>query len=118
MPLTSHDLIFVGLTALAAFIGARLASRGKPDAVGIARLEQKMDSILSHLGLTGNDIAAADTPTVSIGSTYSFSATENIMDLIRRGKKIEAIKLYREHNPGTDLRGAKMSVEQIERTGR
>ena len=117
MPLTNHDLIFVGLTALAAFAGARLASRGKSDAAGITRLEQKMDSILSHLGLTGYSIPTANAPTAGIGNPYSVSATGDIMDLVRRGKKIEAIKLYREQNPGTDLLGAKNAIEQMERTG-
>lgn len=117
MPLTGHDLIFADLTAFAPFIGARFALRGKSDAAGIARLEQKINSILSHLGLTGDGIPTANTPLSSIGSTYNFSVTEEIMDLIRRGKKIEAIKLYRQQNPGTDLLGAKNAIEQIERTG-
>ena len=116
MPLTNHDLVFLVLTAFAAFVGARLASRGKSNAAGIARLEQKVDSILAHLGLTGYSIPTAETPISSIGSPYNFSVTANIMDLIRRGKKIEAIKLYREQNPGTDLLGAKNAIEQIERT--
>ena len=117
MPLTNHEMIFLGLTAFAAFMGARLASRGKSDAAGIARLEQKIDSILTHFGLTGYAVPTADAPASSIGSTYSFSVTEDIMDLIRRGKKIEAIKLYRQQNPGTDLLGAKNAIEQIERAG-
>ena len=117
MPLTSHDLIFLGLTAFAAFVGARLASRSKSDAAGIARLEQKMDSILTHLGLTGYSLPAANAPAGGIGSTYNAFVTEEIMDLIRRGKKIEAINLYRKQNPGTDLLAAKNAIEQIERTG-
>ncbi len=116
MPLTNHDLILLGAAALAAFIGARLGSGGKPDAAGIARLEQKMDSILSQLGFTGYSVPTANAPAAVVGSTYNFSVTEEIMDLIRRGKKIEAIKLYRQQNPGTDLRGAKNAVEQIEKT--
>ena len=116
MPLTNHDLVFLALTAFAAFVGARLASRGKSDTAGIARLEQKIDSILAHLGLTGHNIPTVNAPAGRIGSTYNFSVTEEIMDLIRRGKKVEAIKLYREQNPGTDLLGAKNAIEQIERT--
>lgn len=117
MSLTNHDLVFLALTAFAAFVGARLASRGKSEAAGIARLEQKIDSLQNRLGLTGYSMPPANAPTTGVGSTYNFSVTEEIMDLIRRGKKIEAIKLYREQNPGTDLLGAKNAIEQIERTG-
>ncbi len=122
MPLTNHELIFLGLTAFAAFLGARLASRGKSDTAGIVRLEQKIDSILAHLGLTGYSVPTANTPVPGISSAYSVSApsvsaTGDILDLIQRGKKIEAIKLYRQQNPGSDLLTAKNAVEQMERGG-
>lgn len=43
------------------------------------------------------------------------SATlSEVQDLVRRGKKIEAIKLYRERS-GADLRTAKEAVEHLER---
>ena len=117
MNLTDHELIFLGLIALAAFVGARLGSRGKSDTAGIARLEQKINSIQSHLGLISYGTQAVNTPVAATGSHFSTSVSADFIDLIRRGMKIEAIKLYRELNPGSDLLTAKNAVEQIERTG-
>ncbi len=115
MPLTSHDLIFIGLIAFASFVGARLASRGKPDVAGIARLEQKMDALLSHLGLTGYDIPTANAPIVSSGGTFSAPVAEQIVNELRRGRKIEAIRLYRDqHQVG--LKEAKDAIDRLEQT--
>ncbi len=115
MPLTSHDLIFVGLTAFAAFVGARLASRGKSDAAEIAHLEPKIDRVLSHLGLTGYDTPAANAPVVGSGGTYSVTISEEIVSELRRGRKIEAIRLYRDqHQVG--LKEAKDAIDRLEQT--
>ena len=112
MPLTSHDLIFLGLTALAAFIGARFGSGGKSDA-GAARVEQKIDSILSGLGLPGYSVKATNAP---VSENVSFASNEEqIIRELRRGRKIEAVRLYREqHQVG--LKEAKDAVDQIEPT--
>lgn len=44
----------------------------------------------------------------------SFGINPRILDLIARGQKIQAIKLYRE-DTGTGLAEAKEAIEQIER---
>lgn len=64
----------------------------------IDRLERKLDMIIEHLGLPSQD----RTPYAEID------------ELIRQGKKIHAIKVYRNHT-GCDLREAKDAVEARER---
>ncbi|MFI7670034.1 hypothetical protein [Nocardia sp. NPDC049526] len=65
----------------------------------IDNLERKLDMIIKHLGLPSPDPA---TP------------YDEIDELIRQGKKIHAIKLYR-NLTGRSLRDAKAAVEARER---
>ncbi|WP_062982697.1 hypothetical protein [Nocardia anaemiae] len=65
----------------------------------IDRLERKLDMIIKHLGLPSPDPA---TP------------YDEIDELIRQGKKIHAIKLYR-NITGSSLSAAKDAVEERER---
>ncbi|WP_433624237.1 ribosomal protein L7/L12 [Nocardia sp. CA-120079] len=65
----------------------------------IDRLERKLDLIIKHLGLPSQDPA---TP------------YDEIDELIRQGRKIHAIKLYRDLT-GSGLREAKDAVEARER---
>ncbi|WP_433522936.1 hypothetical protein ACQPZ2_38780 [Nocardia pseudovaccinii] len=65
----------------------------------IDNLERKLDMIIKHLGLPSPDPA---TP------------YDEIDELIRQGKKIHAIKLYRDLT-GRSLRDAKDAVEARER---
>ncbi|MFE9325793.1 hypothetical protein ACIHDR_30160 [Nocardia sp. NPDC052278] len=65
----------------------------------IDNLERKLDMIIKHLGLPSPDPA---TP------------YDEIDELIRQGKKIHAIKLYR-NLTGASLRDAKEAVEARER---
>jgi hypothetical protein len=60
-----------------------------------SRLERKVDLILSHLGL----------------DPYQ-GVNENIVELMKAGKKIQAIKLYRELT-GAGLKEAKDYVESL-----
>ncbi|MEU0505577.1 hypothetical protein ACWEO2_20520 [Nocardia sp. NPDC004278] len=66
----------------------------------INHLERKLDMIMKHLGLP--DLVPA-------------SASGEIDELIRQGKKIQAIKLYRDLNPGSGLKEAKDAIEARER---
>ncbi|GAB4584317.1 hypothetical protein [Nocardia sp. NPDC127526] len=66
----------------------------------IDRLERKLDLIIKHLGISD--------PSLSLD--YS-----EIDELIQRGKKIHAIKVYRDLNPGASLVEAKDAVESRER---
>ncbi|QLY29985.1 hypothetical protein [Nocardia huaxiensis] len=62
----------------------------------IDRLERKLDLILEHLGIPD--------PTVP----YDYA---EIDELLRQGKAIHAIKMYRELVPGASLLEAKDAVE-------
>ncbi|WP_433195074.1 hypothetical protein ACQP1G_40320 [Nocardia sp. CA-107356] len=66
----------------------------------IDHLERKLDMIIKHLGLPDRDPASSE---------------DEIDALIRQGKKIHAIKLYRDLNPGSSLKAAKNAVEARER---
>ncbi len=119
--MTTHDLILIGAAALAAFVGAKAAPRGNTEAERLARLEKKLDQLLSQAGLETNvylqSPAVSPPPNAfSAGIPITGTASADVLDLVRRGRKIEAIKLYREQNPGTDLKHAKDAVEQIARS--
>ena len=60
------------------------------------RVEQKVDAILKHLGIEWKD-----------------QVSERVKELARAGKKIEAIKMYREET-GAGLKEAKDAVEAFE----
>jgi ribosomal protein L7/L12 len=78
--------LVLGFT-LAILIGRAIAS--------IARLERKVDALLRHAGL---DVARL--------------AEEEVAALVRAGKKIDAIKLYREYT-GCGLAEAKARVDAM-----
>jgi ribosomal protein L7/L12 len=59
-------------------------------------VEQKVDAILKHLGIEWKD-----------------QVSERVKELARAGKKIEAIKMYREET-GAGLKEAKDAVEAFE----
>ncbi|MFD0365687.1 hypothetical protein ACFQZZ_29985 [Nocardia sp. GCM10030253] len=63
------------------------------------RLERKLDLIIKHLGI----------PDPRASFEYS-----EIDELIQQGKKIQAIKRYRELDPGAGLKEAKEAVEARE----
>lgn len=60
-----------------------------------ARVERKLDLVLGHLGLR-EEVRGMD----------------EILALVRRGEKIQAIKLYRE-TTGADLVEAKQAVDRL-----
>jgi ribosomal protein L7/L12 len=78
-----------------------LVLRGSAASARVARIERKLDMLLKHSGV---DAAGAN--------------AEMLAALVREGKKIEAIKLYREMT-GCGLAEAKEHVESLESgTGR
>jgi ribosomal protein L7/L12 len=68
----------------------------------IARLERKVDFILKELGLEYEG-----------REEDSFPGLDEVKDLLRQGRKIQAIKVYRQRT-GVGLREAKEAVERIE----
>ena len=87
----------VGLfIVLAAFVGVMtIQSRISQTDQRVARVERKLDLILDHLGL------GADDPRM-----------DEVLVLLRNGKKIQAIKVYREIT-GAGLKEAKDAVERL-----
>ena len=65
----------------------------------IIRLEQKVDFLLRELGLDAKEQASVPPP-------------DDIIMLVRQGRKIEAIKLYREKT-GVGLKEAKDAVDRM-----
>ncbi len=68
----------------------------------VERLERKVDFILKHLNLEFDEANAPE-------PAYMVEAR----DLIRRGNKIQAIKIYREHT-GLGLAEAKAAIDALE----
>jgi hypothetical protein len=83
-------LVLVGLVTAALSPG-----RDKPDPQLVA-IERKLDLIMEHFGL----------------ALPEFPETVGIVELMRAGKKINAMKLYRERT-GVSLKEAKDVVERL-----
>ncbi len=64
----------------------------------LTRLENKLDLVLQHLGIDWESGVA--------------SLDRELLQLLRYGKKLKAIKLYREKT-GTSLAEAKAHVDQL-----
>ncbi|WP_024802442.1 hypothetical protein [Nocardia sp. BMG51109] len=73
------------------------------------RLERKLDAIMRHLQIPDAPAPQPGTPVLD------GARTAEIEDLLARGKKIQAIKVYRELNPAVSLKEAKAAVEAMER---
>lgn len=65
----------------------------------INTLEEQVDFLLRHLGLTFVPEPDSDDP--------------RIIEFLQKGKMIEAIRVYRDLYPNTDLSDAKRAVEEI-----
>ncbi|MFJ8537128.1 ribosomal protein L7/L12 [Streptomyces sp. NPDC093591] len=87
----------VGLSfVLAAFAGIiTIQSRISRTDQRVARVERKLDLILDHLGLQDDE-----------------PRMDEVLVLLRNGKKIEAIKVYREIT-GAGLKEAKDAVDRM-----
>ena len=72
----------------------------------LERIERKLDLIMRHLEI-GN---SAESEHVSMTRPFH-AGTAEIDELLRQGKKIQAIKVYRELNPTASLKEAKDAVE-------
>jgi hypothetical protein len=68
----------------------------------ISRMEGKLDLLLKQAGLEYDPYK---------------SISPRVVDLLKQGKKIEAIKCYREENAGVGLKDAKEYVEEVQRRG-
>jgi hypothetical protein len=89
---------FVVAALIAAASIARLASRERESRT-LSRLEGKLDALLKHQGVQFDPYSDLPGP---------------VVDALRRGKKIEAIKEYRVAT-GAGLKDAKDLVEELQR---
>ena len=85
-------------TLIAAAIVARMSS-GEHQRHALSRLEAKLDALLKHQGIQFDPFS--DCPPA-------------VVDALRRGKKIDAIKAYRAAT-GAGLKEAKEYVEEVQR---
>ncbi|MBN1998614.1 ribosomal protein L7/L12 [candidate division KSB1 bacterium] len=93
------DMFLLGLAIgglIAAFIVIRLTS-GQDHQRTLARMEAKLDALLKHHGIHFNPYK--DVP-------------PSVVEVLRRGRKIEAIKEYRRLT-GAGLKEAKYFVEEV-----
>ena len=85
----------------------------------LAAIEEKLDRLLAHLGLDDDGGAGAIMPVAPAGQMSGLAGAEGelVVTLIQAGKKIQAIKAYRQAT-GVGLKDAKDAVESMERNMR
>ena len=94
--MVSHELLIAGILFPLLILVASGLSRGTAtQEMRLVILERKINLILDHLGIK-DDVQAG-----------------SVQELILRGQKIHAIKLYRELN-GVGLKEAKEVVDQMQ----
>ncbi len=95
------DFVIVAILVML-FSGGTAVVLKPRDKLQLLRLEQKVDRLIQHAGLNTDSTDAL---------------TEGVADALRAGKKIEAIRLYREAT-GVGLADAKAAVESAQADGR
>jgi ribosomal protein L7/L12 len=88
--------VILGLVVVSASVGRRETERRQ---IRLAIVERKLDAVLDHLGV--------EVPEPHV---------QQVEALLRRGKTIEAIKVYREAT-GAGLREAKEAVDRLSGRG-
>ena len=83
----------------------------------LAAIEEKLDRLLAHLGIDDEAALAAAFDGAGRPQTLAAANGDAIVTLVQAGKKIQAIKAYRQAT-GVGLKDAKDAVENIERTVR
>ncbi|HSC30034.1 MAG TPA: ribosomal protein L7/L12 [Vicinamibacterales bacterium] len=96
-----NESFLLGLVVAWLIAGALMVRRGSeaPSSAALFRLEAKLDALLKHQGIRFDPYA--DSP-------------PRVVDALRRGKKIEAIKEYRAAT-GAGLKEAREYVEELQR---
>ncbi|MFD8301697.1 ribosomal protein L7/L12 [Streptomyces sp. NPDC059690] len=90
------DILGYSLAALFLIVGVgSVESRISRADKRVARVERKLDLIIEHLGIDASE-----------------PWNDEVAALLRDGKKIQAIKVYREAT-GADLREAKEAVDRL-----
>jgi ribosomal protein L7/L12 len=99
------DMLVVGLIVV--FVIAKRSGTASSDATRLGELERQVAQLKKDQSGLQN---AASSP---FGTASAFSNEGEIKDLIRQGRMIDAIKRYRELNPGVGLKEAQAAVEAM-----
>ena len=92
-------ILAVGATVLAIVITI-VRARNRVRRSDIERLERKLDSVIHHLGLEQDLLP---------------KASDRVKTHLSAGNTIDAIRAYREENPGVGLKEAKEAIEDLQR---
>ena len=95
-----ESYIIPAVAALLAVVVATFRIRNRVRRSDIDRLERKLDSVIHHLGLEQELLP---------------KASDRVKTHLSTGNMIEAIRAYREENPGVGLKEAKEAVEELQR---
>ncbi|BDI29659.1 hypothetical protein CCAX7_17100 [Capsulimonas corticalis] len=106
--MTLHDIILIAVMVLVSALVQRWAGPkgATPDEARLARLERKVDMLLTQLRRGGDGDASLPS-----------APMDEVRALVRQGRTIEAIKVYRELT-GEGLKECKDAVEALEITER
>jgi ribosomal protein L7/L12 len=90
-----YGMLLLGVVLLVAVVGLSSSATERRLTRRLERMERKLDAIVVQLGVTVEEPGLAE-----------------VTALLREGKKIQAIKAYRE-NTGADLKEARDAVERL-----
>ncbi|SEF37888.1 Ribosomal protein L7/L12 C-terminal domain-containing protein [Amycolatopsis pretoriensis] len=88
-------MLLLGIVLLITVVGLGASNTERRLGRRLDRMERKLDAIVAQLGVTVEEPGLAE-----------------VAALVREGKKIQAIKVYRE-NTGADLKEARDAVERL-----
>ena len=100
MDFSSINLQSLVFAVILGVILARMLMRIGSTRAELRHLERKVDAIAEHLGIKSN---------------VQPRASDRVLLHLSAGKLIDAIRVYREENPGVGLAEAKAAVEEIQR---
>jgi ribosomal protein L7/L12 len=90
-----YGMLLLGVVLLVVVVGLGSSATERRLSRRLERMERKLDAIVAQLGVTVEEPGLAE-----------------VAALVREGKKIQAIKVYRE-NTGADLKEARDAVERL-----
>ncbi|WP_086675464.1 hypothetical protein [Amycolatopsis pretoriensis] len=90
-----YGMLLLGIVLLITVVGLGASNTERRLGRRLDRMERKLDAIVAQLGVTVEEPGLAE-----------------VAALVREGKKIQAIKVYRE-NTGADLKEARDAVERL-----
>ena len=115
-PYTAFAVVVLAVLA-GNWISRLLPSSAKSEAERLTRLEEKLDRLLASLNVPLTAVRftqpGAGGPLLPSLTDMDSIASSEVGDWLRRGQKINAIKVYREQT-GMDLKDSKDAVDALE----